>query len=161
MAERRRPKAKNGKLWKSEAFTIRITEDLRANLERAAKNRGNSLNNEISVRLESSFSEERAFGGPKLTQMIHLLASRFITQGHQVGETLYGPEVSEDQWLSDPYCFDNAMLAVFDALLARRPTGPVSEMISRVRGRMSQMEATSPKPEIESGWKQGSEKDRK
>jgi hypothetical protein len=151
-----RPKAPNGERKKSETVTILMRKDLRDRLDRSARGRGNSLNHEISVRLESSFSQEAAFGGPKLTQLVHVMASRFIMQGRQAGETMYGPEVSEDQWLADPYCYNRAMLSVFDGLLARHPKRSRegdAEIVEMIRALMAA------RWNVESGWKPINEKD--
>lgn len=142
MPSRTKPKRKapNGQSKKSETITIRLRPELRHDLERSAEKRGNSLNHEISVRLQGSLSNENAFGGPKLTELAHLLVARFIAGGHQAGETMFGPEVAEEKWLANPYCYDNALIALLDTLWARRPNRTWesdSEMFNRLQGRIS------------------------
>lgn len=133
-------KAPNGQSKKSETVTIRLRPELRRDLEKSAEKRGNSLNHEISVRLQGSLTTENAFGGAKLTELAHLMAARFIAGGHQAGESLFGPEVAEEKWLANPYCYDNGLLALLDALWARRPNRTResdAEMFNRLQGRIS------------------------
>lgn len=53
---------------------VRMKEPLRARIERAAKHRGVSLNAEIVDRVEKSFQQEDALGGPELVGLFQMMA---------------------------------------------------------------------------------------
>jgi hypothetical protein len=55
-----------------------MREPLRANLQKAAKANKVSLNNELVARLERTFNEEHALGGPELRHIVQLMATAFL-----------------------------------------------------------------------------------
>jgi hypothetical protein len=124
-AKKARRKAANSPKGKSATVSIRMAADLRRNLEASAEKRGYSLNHEISVRLQHSLNVDNstndAFGGPELRNYAFTMAARFQSGGANAGEARFGSGTTAKQWLADSYCFDQAILAVVDALWARRP----------------------------------------
>jgi hypothetical protein len=106
---------------KTETIGIRISLDLRGKLDRAAKEAGRSLSGEIASRLERSFSEQAALGGPQGYGLIMGLTARLLSAGHNAGQIRFGLGVTTDQWLADSYCYDDALTAAVEFLWLHRP----------------------------------------
>jgi hypothetical protein len=88
-----------------------MREPLRAKVEKAAKSRGVSMNDEMVERLERSFADEAEAGGPELHQVARLMASTFAHTGNT---TSGGKKPSE--WLGDPAVYQKCRYAVWNAL---------------------------------------------
>lgn len=104
---------------------IRMREALRARLEQAAEARQVSLNAEAVERLQGSFGQEDAWGGPGVKQMAMLMASTFVLSGEMAARGTADPP---EDWKKDAYCYQQAMVGVLDALLKYHPDHSVERM---------------------------------
>ena len=104
---------------------VRMKEPLRGQLEKAAKDRGVSLNAEIGKRLEQSFDIENRFGGPQLLELIEMIASVMRSTGEHAGFTESGNLTNRGEWLFLPYAFDQATKAAETILEYHRPPGEI------------------------------------
>lgn len=116
--------AKRGKSARAQV-PLRIPEALRARIERAAKETGNSMNAEILERLEGSFDIEDRLGGPQLIELIETVASAMKSTGQHAGFYETGKLTNRGQWLVLPYAFDQATKAAKAILEHHRPPGEI------------------------------------
>src|SRR4051794_22258842 len=95
---------------------IRTKEPLRAMLEKAAKERGVSMNQEIIDRLQKSAEYDRRieeiFGGHEIYDLVRIIAAILAA-------TLHRKE--GDKLLDDPARYDRAVSAVTNVLKVMRP----------------------------------------
>ena len=113
-------------------LNMRTTKETRERLEAAALANGRSMAQEVEVRLERSFSEERGFGGPEMRRLAYLMATAFATAGQlrAAGKT---------QWIADQSCFRAGLTGVVDALLIGLPDATAEDMalvIEDLKGRL-------------------------
>ncbi len=96
----------------------RLPEGLRRRLAGAAKKTGQSMNSEITSRLEKSFSEEDIFGGFEGRQAALLMATAFLMAGNRAA----GPGVKVSSWINDAEIFNAATLGVIETLRVHQPS---------------------------------------
>jgi hypothetical protein len=114
----------------------RVTPGLKAELDRLAAQSGRSVAQEIEQRLEASFQDERrlkdAFDlmlGPQFSGIVILLAYAMRDASeiaHRVAQFYarhYGDEAPPDDWVSDPFSYDQMVQAATMILEALRPEG--------------------------------------
>ena len=110
---------------------LRVSEDMRARLEKAAKKSGCSINAEIVARLERSFETESRFGGPRATALVEAMGQAMMAAGtggyHEFGKIILGQE-----WLDLPIPFDRAVAAALKILEHNRPS--IDRIILRIEG---------------------------
>jgi hypothetical protein len=98
-------------------FKLRVREELRRRLERAAKKSDRSANNEAVARLEKSFygeaSVDEMLGGPKQAALLRLFASQL-----DLAKAKYGPGIE----LSDGEALIDLTGAIRDVLRQLLPT---------------------------------------
>ena len=99
----------------------RMREDLRRKLEREAASRGLTVNAEILRRLESSFTEQTALGGPELQNIAHIMAATFAHSGTMQAVAEGHPDWTPHEWLLHQTCYREAMVSVMIALLEFLP----------------------------------------
>ena len=102
---------------KSEPVGIRLTRDLRDQLEDARRPDGRSLTEEIELRLSESFQMEKnvneLFGGRETRLILQIF-----------GERIAGIEIStQSGWLNDRYTFDQVKSMIEIVLARLRPGG--------------------------------------
>lgn len=97
---------------------LRLREALRAQIERAARQRGVSMNAEIVSRLEDSFRVDDLIGGPEMRDTARLMIASFNALGGA-----YDDFVGLD-WRRDRACYLNAVLTVAENLMVAAPGGP-------------------------------------
>jgi hypothetical protein len=118
--KRRGPVPKGEYADKAATISTRITADLRGWLERAAKNSGRTLSQEIENRLRQTFVEEERmidrFGGERTARILQVVAS--VLHG------VRNPENPEADWLEDPRAFDLGVDAIYWTLEPVRPPHP-------------------------------------
>jgi hypothetical protein len=114
--------AKRGKSPRAQV-PVRIPEALRARIEKAAKETGQSMNAEIIDRLEGSFGTEDRLGGPQLVELLEAMASAMKITGQTAALAESDNEMNQGQWLSLPYAFDQATKAALAVLKYHRPKG--------------------------------------
>jgi hypothetical protein len=101
------------------AFQFRMSQDLRAALERAAAASGRSLNAEIHDRLEASLSATPA--DETVAGMVRGLAEMLAVVGERAART-----AGVTDWTSDPWAYHQAKIAAGMVLQALRPPGDVT-----------------------------------
>jgi Arc-like DNA binding domain len=123
-------------------LNMRTTKETRDRLEAAAIASGRSLVQEVEARLERSFHQETALGGPEMARVAFLMAASFAVA------------VGDSRWTDDPLKFGNGVAAVLDALLRGFPQGPekklaIEAIASRVLTRLEQEKLAHPTQEKE------------
>ena len=103
-------------------FQLRMPDQLREEVEQAAKRGSTSLNGEIVERLEGTFRQEAQVGGPAMLGITNLMAGAFLRGGQFAAAASGHPEWTVDQWLRDPFCHRAACLAVGQALSLPMPS---------------------------------------
>ncbi len=114
--------AKRGKSPRAQV-PLRIPEALRARIEKAAKETGQSMNAEIIDRLEKSFGSEDRLGGPRLVELLEAMASAMKITGQTAALAESDKVMNQGQWLRLPYAFDQAAKAAAAVLEIHRPLG--------------------------------------
>lgn len=100
---------------------LRLRERLRAELERAAKKHGVSLNAEMVDRLQRTLTEDAAAGGTEIRNMERFMGAAFLHGGQAGARGREHPDWEPAQWIDDPYCYDAAAQTVNHALVAMEP----------------------------------------
>lgn len=109
---------------------LRIKEWLREKIEIAAEENGHSMNNEMAERIEKSFATEsknkQLFDeimtlkyGPKLSEVVQILAEVFETAGLEKHHEIYKQPTHgkwRGDWLSDSNSFQHARVSLNAAL---------------------------------------------
>ncbi len=107
-------------------YPLRLPDDLRLRIEKAAKGRNISLNAAILERLEETFQTENRFGGPQLVEMIETIAAVMKTTGEFAAFFTDTSKLhNQGKWLANPYAFDQATKAAIIILEHHRPPGKV------------------------------------
>jgi hypothetical protein len=119
---RRRGRPTKDAKAKRAIFSTRITAELRVALERAAKDSGKSLSNEIEARLLRSFEHEAeikrvlaAFGGEQNYAVLRFIAEVIRRIDAATGR----------RWTDDPWSFNQVRQAIAYLLDEWRPDGDV------------------------------------
>jgi hypothetical protein len=99
-------------------LNLRARPGFRAKLAEAAQASGRSLAEEMEVRVEESFAREQLFGDKASADFALLLGATFVLAGRQAAVLDGRPQAD---WQKDPWCFESAVFATADALLARHP----------------------------------------
>ena len=79
---------------------LRVSEDMRVRLEKAAKKSGRSINSEILERLEESFETETQYGGPLATVLIDRIGRAMAAVGECDGFYTFNKTGHGREWLS-------------------------------------------------------------
>src|SRR5438105_4415625 len=98
-----------------------MREPLRADIERAARKRGVSMNAEMGERLEQSFAE-LAYP-PEIGALAELFARLMAETCTAITGANRWSGHGLTQWANDPYAFDQVGEAVLRVLLLSRPSG--------------------------------------
>ena len=107
-------------------YPLRLPADLRSRIEKAATGRGVSINAEILERLERSFEIEKRLGGPKLVELVEMLARVMKTTGEHAAFFADRSKLhNQGEWLAQPYAFDQARSAVNAILDHFTPPGNI------------------------------------
>jgi Arc-like DNA binding domain len=106
------------KARKRNNVTIRMRDELKSKIEQNATAHQRSISEEIETRLERSFVEETAFGGPEMRRMAYLMGSAFAVAGQHSA-------AGEPDWLDEPAHYAAAGAGVIDALLIGRADEPL------------------------------------
>jgi hypothetical protein len=128
--KRRGPIPKGEYAGKAKTINTRVTPALRGWLDKAAKQNGRSLSQEIENRLLQTFTDEEKladqFGDYRTALILRLVAS------HLNG--IRNPETPAVHWLDDPRAFAFGMDALFWTLDAIRPKEPPdAQNLERIR----------------------------
>jgi len=126
--------------------TIRMTEHLKDRIQSDCEKSGRSLSEEITERLERSYSREDGDGGPLLSDIIGDIAIAFRSGLREGDQTQKGPPSgrSLDELAQDPWCYNVAMQKAWDALDRQKPVefdnqlhNNIQETFARAQGRMA------------------------
>lgn len=102
---------------------LRFREDLRARIERAAEESGNSMNTEIATRLERSLDAERHYGDAQTRALVRDIIGRIaLIEG-----------VTVEEWHRDPTTYYAVWEAVADIFNRARPIPPNFEALSKLQ----------------------------
>lgn len=105
---------------------VRLREDLRARLERAASKNHESLNREIVERLERSFVRPDHIEaltlqyGERLAGIL-LVAGRAMEEAGRLGAFASDPEAGGEAWHGIPYAYREAANAAMTVIAAYKP----------------------------------------
>jgi hypothetical protein len=123
---------------------FRAPRELKETLEEAATNNRRSMSTEAQFRLNQSFAEEIAYGGPEMRRIVYLMASAFGHSGAMEAAASGHPDWKQADWIKDRDCFRSAMTEVLKALAAIYPGGFTSAdldlMLERFRSSMAGLE---------------------
>jgi hypothetical protein len=108
-------------------FQLRLPGELRAALDQAAAGHGRSVNAEIVARLQASFSEERALGGPEMRWLVELAVASFTFAGR-----LRAPD--DPHWLRNQEAYRAGLFALIDSLLAGIPDATPEDIAVEIEG---------------------------
>jgi TraY domain len=96
---------------------FRVSPELRKKLAAAATSSTRSLSQEIELRLENSFGQDEAFGGPGIRAIGLLMASTFTIHGQRKAA-----EVAADKdWTNNQECYVAGLAGVIAALVRNAP----------------------------------------
>ena len=120
---KRGPAPKGEYAGQSSVFSTRIRPDLRRLMEKAAKQSGRSLSQEVEYRLRRSFVEDDkiadAFGDRQTYRLMRMMT-----------DAIRLSEVEGTSWLNDPYAFHIALSAALSVLGEVAPDMPSSDEVS-------------------------------
>jgi len=109
---------------------FRAPRELKERLEAAAARSGRSLSTEAQIRLEKSFEKQDLLGGalelaygPHLAGILMLASEVTSEVGRLGGFTSGASGEAMDNWLEDPFAYDQAAAAAYMVLDAFRPPG--------------------------------------
>jgi hypothetical protein len=125
----------------AQAFKLRLPEDLRTELDRAAEKSGRSLNSEIVARLETSCRAADTPSGSEESDLLQAVRVVMQTAGRaarRLAEEASDPAVGAG-WPSDPYAYDQAVKAAVQMLEMLRPAGSATFPGETAGGLMNQM----------------------
>ena len=112
---------------------LRVTPELKAKLDSAAKDSGRSQSQEAELRLEQSLRSEGALYdaldlayGSELTAIVLTLARALHLTGTRAVFVEDMTKVEVKDWMLNPYAFDQAVRAANVILEAFRPAGKVT-----------------------------------
>jgi hypothetical protein len=110
---------------------IRIKKSLHTGLEKAAEERGASMNAEIVERLERSFQIDRIIGGPivedrALLAIAKMVAAAMHDSGRHGAFTATRSAEQTARWHDNAFAYDQAVKAAETILEAFRPEGDAS-----------------------------------
>jgi hypothetical protein len=96
------------------AIGLRVTQERRKQLEAIAQQTGRSISQEIELRLERSFWDDEAMGGPEMHAAFRMMAATAVLAQSRIS----GPQSSKG-WLNNRQLYQavrHAWIAVIDAL---------------------------------------------
>lgn len=113
---------------------LRVTPEMKEKLDAAARQSGRSQSQEAELRLEHSFRDENIFEsvqdrvyGAQLSGLLTLIARAMRDIGGSLGQYKDGKwefrSDSIEDWLSNPFAYDQAVKGVNAILEAVRPEG--------------------------------------
>ena len=100
---------------------LRVKEELRVRLERAAALNMRSINAEITYRLEQTFIEEAVLDGPDMRRIALLMATSFYQGGHMASVSELEKALPPARWVRERGYYLEAVSAVVEALIAGMP----------------------------------------
>jgi hypothetical protein len=127
--QRGRP-TKPGKPGEKTTLSLRMTAELKQRLEDAGSSSGRNLSQEAERRLENSFRDDEILDraldlalGRQTAGLVQLLTRVVRDAGTHAGFMTTQTPDGATNWLSDPYAFKQASIAITTALEALQPDG--------------------------------------
>lgn len=158
MPEQPPPPRKRGRPPNPEAakrrnnVTIRMSDELKTNLQRVADFKGTSLSEAVERQLEGSFLADQhlttMLGGLEVRNISLLMAATFARAIQRHADMNPRQGWTTKEWLRDPHCYRAAMTAVTEALFRDFPSDDPEErfmLIESLRGRLASEIANNPK----------------
>jgi hypothetical protein len=128
-----RPRKRQPKPGERVSLGLRVTPNLKADLDGAAKVSGRSQSQEAELRLERSFLDQRLMldaleltYGTGLAGIVLLLAEIMKSAGVSSGIAATGRREGGEEWWDVPYAFDQAARGVAVAIEALKPKGEIN-----------------------------------
>jgi hypothetical protein len=116
------------------AFKLRVPEDLRHAIEKAAEQRGLTLTGEIVTRLRESLERETKMEGlfddPNTFALGELVAATMA----ETGRSIAGAFIPPIPWYDQPFAYDQAVRAATFVLNELRPYGEISKTEIKLKG---------------------------
>ncbi len=117
---------------------LRVTKETKLRLDQASHASGRSQSQEAEFRLEQTFNSQStlfdaldlAFGRPWTGLQLLLAQVAQLTGTRALGASAFNFEGCED-WVNDPYAYDQATRAIVFALEAMRPRGKIVLPVER------------------------------
>jgi hypothetical protein len=124
LAKKRAQMAPRKKTAKAQV-PLRVLEPLRAQLSKAAKAHGVSMNAEITRRLERSLERDDWLGGQRVAALVEAIGTAMRVTGENAAFIATGRPREDGAWLDQPYAFDQAVKAAQAILEQFRPMGEI------------------------------------
>ncbi len=105
---------------------LRITQALRARIEKAANEAGISMNAEIAFRLQGSYEAEEKLGGPRVVELIETIGTMMKRTGEHAVFLETRKRANQGEWLDLPYAYHQATKAANTILKHYKPKGKVT-----------------------------------
>jgi hypothetical protein len=105
---------------------------LKEAVDRAAARNNRSINAEIHARLEASFVEERALGGPEMHWLVTLVVAAFTTAAQMQAR-------GDPNWASNPDARRAGIFTAIDSLLALLPDTTPQDLMVEIEGLKSRL----------------------
>lgn len=134
---------------KRASLTLKVTPEMKQRIDEAARQSGRTQSQEGEARLEQAFSEIDGFGGPDIYQIARLAASAFLFGGQYSAKTKGNPDAPVSEWITDEHCYQQAVLALIDAIASVAPS-EIHELVRlaiRERAKSSKTHSNMTSPE--------------
>ena len=128
--------AKRGKPGSGQ-YPLRLPDDLRSQVEKAAKDRNVSINAEILERLGRSFETEDRLGGPRIAKLLASIGVAMNAAGENAPEYDNLDVLSNGRWVRRREAYQHAVkvaVAILEANTpAEEPMGALAEILEGAR----------------------------
>ncbi len=118
-------------------YPLRLPDDLRVWVEKAAKDRNVSINAAILERLEQSFQTEDRLGGPRLARLLESIGVAMRAAGENAPEYDNPDALSNGRWVRRREAYQHAVkvaVAILEANTpAEDPIGTHAELVEVMR----------------------------
>ena len=118
-------------------YPLRLPDDLRSRVEKAAKDRNISINAEILKRLERSFETEDRLGGPRLARLLESIGVAMNAAGENAPEYDNPDVLGNGRWVRRREAYQHAVKVAVAILEANtppeEPMGALAEVLEDAR----------------------------
>ena len=114
---------------KRDSVTIRTRGDLKAQLEQSAAAHQLSVSEEVARRLERSFSEQAALGGPEMQRLAYHMVAAFALPAQLSAR-------DKQNWINDQDGYRAGAIGVCDALFQGLSDEDAALAIEALKGRL-------------------------
>jgi hypothetical protein len=117
------------KARKRNNVTIRMRDELKGKVLHSADDQERSISQEIEYRLERSFTDEAAFGGPEMQRLAYHMVAAFALPAYQHAS-------DKANWVHDQAGYRAGVIGVCDALLQGFADEDAARVIEVLKGRL-------------------------